>query len=70
VLSLAQARSLLCRQLGIERPDTMYGRGNTLAALRRRGLVVGAQPHAELTPKGERVCRLLERKRPADHAER
>lgn len=43
-------------------PDCVFGRGGTLSALRRRGIISGRQPHAELTPLGERVCRALDRK--------
>ncbi|MGE5563151.1 MAG: hypothetical protein ACM3ZV_07545 [Bacillota bacterium] len=61
-LTPAQVRALTHRQLGLDMPDSVFGAGSTLAALRRRGLIRGRQPHAELTALGERVCRRLDRR--------
>ena len=58
-LTASQLSALAHRQLGLVTPDSVLAHGATLAALRRRGLVKGAT--AELTPLGERVCRLLDR---------
>lgn len=60
-LTIAQRRSLLRRQLAAFVPDAIFGPGSTLAALRRRGVIEGRQPHARLTPLGQRLCRRLER---------
>jgi hypothetical protein len=59
-LSHAQREALRRRQLALFMPPAVFGHGSTLAALRRRGIVVGRQPHAELTPFGERVVRFLD----------
>ncbi|RST30136.1 hypothetical protein HMF7854_04325 [Sphingomonas ginkgonis] len=66
MLSPAQRRALARRQLSLVGPPSIFGPGTTLAALRRRGLIVGRQPHAELTTLGERVCRSLDRKENRD----
>jgi hypothetical protein len=55
-----QRRALRRRQLGMFVPDSVHGPGSSLAALRRRGVIVGRQPHAELTPHGEQLCCLLD----------
>ena len=60
-LSPAQRRALRRRQFAMFMAPAICAAGTTLAALRRRGLVAGRQPHAELTPFGERVCRILDR---------
>jgi hypothetical protein len=60
-LTNAQIRALKFRQLAAFMADAVNGPGSTLAALRRRGLIAGRQPHARLTPLGERVARRLER---------
>ena len=41
-------------------PDSIFARGATTAALRRRGIIKGAMPHAELTELGVAVCGRLE----------
>jgi hypothetical protein len=60
-LTKAQIRALKFRQLAAFMADAVHGPGSTLAALRRRGLIIGRQPHARLTPLGERVARRIQR---------
>lgn len=68
MLTRAQVRVLRMRQTAIFMAEAVFGHGATLAALRRRGLIKGRQPHAELTPLGERVCRRLDRLQEPDNA--
>lgn len=65
-LTAAQRRALRMRQAAMFMADAVFGPGVTLAALRRRGLITGRQPHAELTPLGERVCRRLDQQESND----
>ena len=55
-----QKRALRRRQLGMFGPDSVVGPGTTVAALRRRGVIAGRQPHAELTDIGQRLCSQLD----------
>lgn len=59
-LTEPQRRALRRRQIGLFGTDSIFGPGTTLAALRRRGVVVGRQPHADLTAVGEQLCNQLE----------
>jgi uncharacterized protein (UPF0335 family) len=58
-----QRRALRHRQLGMFVPDSVHGPGSSLAALRRRGVIAGRQPHAEVTPHGEQLCRELDQQK-------
>lgn len=62
-LTPAQLRALKRRQTAVFMPEAVFAPGSTLAALRRRGIVVGRQPHAELTPEGEKLCKQIDRLR-------
>lgn len=59
-LSEKQREALLCRQLASFVPDAVFARGAVTGALRRRGIIKGAMPHARLTELGEAVCKTLE----------
>jgi hypothetical protein len=52
-------RALRHRQTAICMPEAVFARGATTGALRRRGIIKGAMPHAELTRLGEDVCQYL-----------
>ena len=55
-----QRRALRHRQTAVFMPEAVFARGTTTSALRRRGIIKGAMPHAELTELGEAVCERLE----------
>ena len=61
-LSEKQREALLHRQLASFVPDAVFARGAVTGALRRRGIIKGAMPHARLTEVGEAVCSSLEQK--------
>lgn len=52
-------RALRHTQTAVFMPEAVFARGATTGALRRRGIIKGAMPHAELTPFGEQVCEAL-----------
>lgn len=58
-LSEKQIEALKRRQIAAFMPDAVFARGAVTGALRRRGIIKGAMPHARLTELGEEVCRKI-----------
>lgn len=58
-LSEKQIDALKGRQIAAFMPDAVFARGAVTGALRRRGIIKGAMPHARLTELGEAVCQRL-----------
>jgi hypothetical protein len=59
-LTQPQREALLHRQEEMFDRASVFARGVTTGALRRRGIIAGSMPHARLTPLGEAVCQRLE----------